>query len=251
MKLIDADTGAVLYTTFTDEDGNYEFNDLPAGNYKVMGVAPDGQEFTLQDVGNEDTIDSDVGENGMSGVISLAPGEEADVDLGLKEKKLGDIGGRYFCDENDNDRDDSEPGLAGKTVWLLKDGVQIASTTTDADFCFEDLEEGNYTVVFEADDKPFVDANVGDDEDDSDVEGTDGTGNGVTAEFSLAAGESKKNVDAGVEPLGPLSGRYFCDTDGDAQDNNNGDEPGVAGIKVMLLDASGNPTGRTTVTDVY
>ena len=114
VKLIDGDTGAVLDTTTTDENGNYEFDDLPAGNYKIMGVAPNGQEFTLQDVGNDDSIDSDVNGNGMSGLITLGAGDEVDIDLGLKEKKLGEIGGRYFCDENDNDRDNGEPGVAGK-----------------------------------------------------------------------------------------------------------------------------------------
>jgi len=50
----------------------------------------------------------------------------------------------------------------------------------------------------------------------------------------------------GEPPLGSLSGRYFCDVNRDDVDNN---EPGEAGIVVYLLDANGNRTGESTVTD--
>lgn len=50
----------------------------------------------------------------------------------------------------------------------------------------------------------------------------------------------------GEEPLGSLSGRYFCDVDRDDVDNN---EPGVQGVVVYLLDAAGNRTGEQTTTD--
>jgi len=58
IKLLNADGTAVLddagnaITTMTDVDGNYTFNDVEVGDYKIMGVAPDGTEFTIQDVNN-------------------------------------------------------------------------------------------------------------------------------------------------------------------------------------------------------
>ena len=49
VKLLDA-SGAVVATTTTDADGNYTFDEVPVGDYTIMGVAPDGTEFTFQDV---------------------------------------------------------------------------------------------------------------------------------------------------------------------------------------------------------
>ncbi len=424
IKLIDAD-GNVVDQTETDADGNYSFDQVPVGDYKIMGVAPDGTEFTIQDAGSDDSIDSDVDGNGMSGLVSVTADGNVDIDLGVCEKKfvpcddpnavkidfegflagtviddeyasvgvtieaqrktnntaendamvfdsnnptggdsdlattsqgnilivsedndssdpddaiggtvtftfdnpsyifdikavdteeggmitlkdedgnviatidipsIGDgdiqqviidtdgvasmevmlngsgaiddlcfvpgeppapatIGGRYFCDENNNSVDDGEPGIEGATVWLLKDGVVIRSTTTDAngDYCFEDVEAGDgYSVRFEdpadiagQEDKRFVDADAGtDDEIDSDVTSVGGAGNGNTDSFSVAEGEEKKNVDAGIEEQpGSLSGRYFCDTDNDNDDNGNGGEPAVAGKTVTLYNADGS-----------
>ncbi|MCV6586981.1 MAG: carboxypeptidase regulatory-like domain-containing protein [Marinibacterium sp.] len=57
-------------------------------------------------------------------------------------------------------------------------------------------------------------------------------------------------LDAGPKepPVGALSGRYFCDDDGDGLDND-GAGNGIAGVEVLLLDANGNETGLSTLTD--
>ena len=52
-------------------------------------------------------------------------------------------------------------------------------------------------------------------------------------------------------PTGSLSGRYFFDADCDGLDNDGdagGEGPGVEGILVELLDANGQPTGKSTTT---
>ncbi len=77
----------------------------------------------------------------------------------------------------------------------------------------------------------------------------------------VVSGADTPDNDAGVvELLGSLSGRYFCDNNGDGLDNDGdvgagGGSPGVAGITVALLDANGdevldgNGDRITTVTD--
>lgn len=255
VKLLALD-GTVIATTTTDANGNYKFDDVPVGQYKIMGVAPDGTHFTIQDVdGNtKDHIDSDVDANGLSGVVTVTADGKADIDLGVCEVELGSLSGRYFCDTNDDNQDDgngNEPAIAGVRVQLILAGAVIAETFTDAngEYSFGDLEPGTYSVRFTDPNgvlagKQLVDANVGPDASDSDAIGdtTLSEINGII----VVAGQDTPDNDAGAEYiLGSLSGRYFCD-----ENNNDVDdgEPGIAGVIVELLDAAGNGTGVTTTT---
>lgn len=259
IKLIDAATGAVVATTMTDANGEYEFADVPVGDYKIMGVAPDGTEFTIQDAGNDDSIDSDVDANGMSGVITVTADSENDIDLGLKEAKpeLGSLSGRYFCDTDNDDVDDgnaTDPGIAGVVVTLKDAGGNIVGTTVtagDGTYSFEDLAAGDYSVEFTdpdgvLDGKVLVADNVGgDDSIDSDAIGD--TTLSTIDNITVVGGQNTPDNDAGAEELGSLSGRYFCDENEDGLDNE--DDNGLEGVTVELLDANGQQTGRTTTTD--
>lgn len=64
----------------------------------------------------------------------------------------GKVDGTIFEDGIRNDRlDDNESRFEGINVKLLKDGVQVATTTTDANgyYKFVDVDFGNYTVEIE------------------------------------------------------------------------------------------------------
>ena len=52
-----------IASTITSGGGIYEFSAFPTGSYYVKFIAPSGYEFTLQDVGSDDTIDSDADPN--------------------------------------------------------------------------------------------------------------------------------------------------------------------------------------------
>ena len=249
VKLIDGN-GTTVATTTTDASGDYSFADVALGDYKVMVVAPSGQEFTLQDVGSDDSIDSDVDANGMSGTVTVTAGGNVVVDAGLKDAPApGSLSGRYFHDDNGNDQDDGEPGVAGVLVTLLDANGNptgdTAVTGADGSYSFGNLPAGTYSVVFTDPNgvlagKDLVNPNVGPDATDSDAIGdtTQSTIDGIV----VGAGEDSVDNDAGAEtpaPLpGSLSGRYFHDDNGNDQDDG---EPGVAGVLVMLLDANGNP----------
>jgi protocatechuate 3,4-dioxygenase beta subunit len=253
IKLLDADTGAVVATTMTDANGNYKFENVVAGDYKIMGVAPDGTEFTIKDAGTDDSIDSDVDENGMSGVITVTGGSETDIDLGVCEKpEPGSLSGRYFCDDDaDGAESAGDSSIVGATVILLDAaGNEVARTTTGTDgiYRFDDLEAGQYRVVFEQPDdipgqigKEFIAPNQGDDATDSDADPATGETGLVTVE----AGEETKDVDAGiVDPAdASIAGRVFCDEDDNSLDDA---EPGVANVTVNLI--SGGMIVATTTT---
>ncbi len=250
VKLLDAD-GTVVATTETDAEGNYRFDDVAEGDYQVMFTALDGTEFTIQDAGTDETIDSDANDAGMIGKVTVVGGETTtDVDAGLKNIQLATVGGTVFMDANDNSVEDAADMVqAGVEVILTLDGVEVARTTTNAegDYLFEGLTPADgYQVFFaDVDGKTFVDPNVGGD-DTVDSDATAETGGARTAAFSLAPGEDKRDVDAGVEVLdtadASLTGRVFMDVNDDSIDN---DEMGVAGVEVTLLTAAGTVVGTT------
>ena len=243
--------GNPISAVVTDAQGNYQFTNLAAGQYVVMFAPVDGKEFVAQDMGNDDTDDSDVNANGKTVPITVDANEAVtDVDAGARDA-AGSLSGTYFMDTNrDNDDDGAANGdtdIAGRTVMLFEadgttpatdiDGNPVAAMTTDTNgnYQFTNLAAGQYVVMFEAvDGTEFIDQDMGnDDTDDSDV-----GANGKTGQITVNPGEDTPDNDAGVRGLqGSISGRYFCD-----QDNNGVDDsdPGLEGLTVTLLDMNGD-----------
>lgn len=241
--------GTVVATTATDANGDYKFANVVPGQYKVVGVNPDGTKFTIKDAGGDDTIDSDLNSKGVSDIVTVAGGATADVDFGLCTIKYGSIAGRYFLDGNRDGVDNAEPGLGGKTVSLLDaNGALIRTTTTAADgsYLFAQVEPGTYKVAFAepTDGLVFTGQNVGaDDAVDSDVDPQ----TGVTATITLAPGEAKTDIDAGVKDpaTAEVGNLVFLDANGNGLRDEG--EAGVDGVAVELRDDKGAVVG-TTVT---
>jgi hypothetical protein len=78
-----------LKETYTDENGNYLFNNLPAGDYKIKFVIPAGYTFTLKDQGGNDIKDSDADPlTGLTKCITLVAGAtHLNIDAGLYHSK--------------------------------------------------------------------------------------------------------------------------------------------------------------------
>lgn len=275
IKLLDLD-GNVIAETTTDANGNYKFDNVPVGDYKIMGVAPDGTEFTIKDVdGNtKDDIDSDVDENGMSGVISVKKGEDSDVDLGVceKDEEPGSLSGRYFCDTNDNDQDDNngdEPAVAGVQVSLFDaagnlavdfDGNPVAPvfTDTNGNYSFGNLAAGFYTVVFDdingvTAGKELIAANVGDDASDSDA-----IGNNVLStieNIEVIAGQDTPDNDAGVEKINaepriePDAGKGCADELIIVDFSDNYDDPDGDAVGITMIGGLNIADGETVIVD--
>jgi protocatechuate 3,4-dioxygenase beta subunit len=76
-------SGNVVSTTTTDHTGKYGFN-VEAGSYSIKVVKPSGYNFTSQNTGSNDAIDSDVSSTGDTALYHLAPGfVEKSADAGL------------------------------------------------------------------------------------------------------------------------------------------------------------------------
>lgn len=78
-------SGNLLRSVTTDGNGNYGFNNQPAGCYLVTVVLLNGFQFSPKDQGGNDSVDSDVNPaNGTTDPINLAAGQQIfTVDIGI------------------------------------------------------------------------------------------------------------------------------------------------------------------------
>ncbi len=118
--------------TLTAADGSYNFGNLPAGNYTVSEVAPDGFVATA----------------GISHDVALEANETVNVDF--LNVQLGAIMGFKVNDANGNGGiDEGEVGLAG-VIIELRDGegnlLAQAVTAEDGSYAFMGLMPGSYIV---------------------------------------------------------------------------------------------------------
>ncbi|WP_166454817.1 SdrD B-like domain-containing protein [Duganella aquatilis] len=245
------ENGNIVKTTTTGADGKYSFTVDP-GKYTVSVTAPTGMSATDQHKA-ADGVDSDINASGQSDVITLTAGQtNNNVDAGFyKGATLGD---KVWLDANQNGvQDAGEAGVAGVNVILLDaagnpTGV-TATTDANGNYSFTNLKPGTYSVQFDKASLPanyvFTGADLGgNDAKDSDAN----VSTGKTAQVTLTSGQVYNDLDAGIAAApASLGDKVWLDA------NRNGvqdaGETGVAGIKVILLDASGNPTGATATTD--
>lgn len=215
VQLLDS-MGNVIATTTTDADGNYQFRFVDAGTYSVAFAEPTDYNFTPNQNVGDDATDSDVDPmTGATGAIIVSAGMATEnVDAGVFEDPAANdpmtasIGDTVFVDFYSNGIQDSfEVGAAGVTVELLDStGTVIATTVTgpDGSYLFENLAAGNYSLKFTAPEGyTLTAANAGaDDTVDSDADQT----TGLTGTISLAAGEARTDVDAGIHACGFIQG---------------------------------------------
>jgi serine-aspartate repeat-containing protein C/D/E len=240
---------ASVPTQTTGADGLYLFTNLDANTYRVKVEKPANVNVspTTSNTGTDDAIDSDIDANGITGPVTLAPGDDnRTLDAGwitpITTPKYS-LGDRLWDDLNSNGRQDQgEPGIAGAKVELLDGNGNVLATQntiTDGRYTFTGLDAATYRVRFTAPaGRTFTGQNVGSEEGlDSDV-----NQNGLTADVILVADNFA--VDAGVLPVvtppakATLGNFVFEDAnDNGIQDNN---ELGIEGVTVELRDASGN-----------
>nr|WP_277602986.1 SdrD B-like domain-containing protein [Macrococcus armenti] len=233
-------------TVVTDENGYYEFPNVPNGESTIEFKTPDGYIPTTENVG-DDTKDSD----GTKVTVNVDGKDDPTVDSGfIKETPVYDLGDKVWFDEDkDGIQDANESGIEGVTVTLTKPDGTTVTTTTDANgnYIFTDLPNGDYVVTFETPagmDPTKV--NVGDDALDS-----DGTSVKVTIKdadnMTIDSGFVKTQVVPTPKPQGnlELGDKVWFDEDKDGIQDAY--ESGIEGVKVTLTKPDG--TTVTTTTD--
>ena len=181
-------------------------NNSTAGAYEP---ASDPDNNTNEDDNGSNTSNGHVVAQAITLAVDTEPTNDGDsdndtnltVDFGFYMSAC--LGNFVWNDVNNNGRQDSgEVGVGGVTATLYdaSDDSEIAEmeTASDGYYLFCNLAPGDYFVMFS--DLPenygFVekDAVDGDDATDSDAS----TSNGQTDDYSLAAGDSEMDVDAGI-----------------------------------------------------
>ncbi len=150
IELFDVD-GNLVQTAITDANGDYCFEDLPPGEYKIREQQPDGFDDGKDTVGQVDGVTNGEHGNDEFCVITLGPGDEG-TEYNFGELLLAEISGFVHVD-NDGDCEfgtsASDRPIAGATLELLDaDGNVLATTVTDENgaYSFKGLVPGSYSV---------------------------------------------------------------------------------------------------------
>lgn len=236
IKLLDA-SGSMIAQTTTDSQGFYRFSNLGPGTYCIVEVQPqgylDGKDAagTIQGkrVGTSDP-------NGDKLADIVLPSGRDGINYDFGELRDGSISGKVFVDfDGDCEKDPIDQPLSGVTVQLLNErGDVIAETKTIADgtYQFNGLRPGKYWVR-EIQPVGYLQGGT-----------KAGSAGGDTLlqdnirQIPIGSGDRLVDYDFCETPPAELSGHVFIDSNGDCLIQPN--EKGIGGVRVDLLDASGN-----------
>jgi len=218
----------VVGTTTTSADGTYNFNQLPAGTYRVVETQPAG--FT----DGKDTVGSVGGTLVSPDTISSISLPAGVLGTGYNFGELFQgISGKVFLDVNkDGDLQAGEVGIPDVTITLRNSaGAVVGTTTTDANgnYSFPNVPPGTYTIT---ESQPAAYGNP-----------SSGPFAPNVRTVTLAAGTSSINQNFGDTP-GGLSGLVYQDLNDDGI--RQPAEPPIPGVTVTLF--NGNTVVGTTTT---
>jgi protocatechuate 3,4-dioxygenase beta subunit len=170
--LYNANGTTLLETTQTDANGFYQFSGLMPGDYQIQVTDAGGLLTTFTLTYDPDAYSTNPAKPyppcvlGDPDYIGCDETSTTDLPLGVTDlthdfgyKPLGVIGDTLWVDlDGDQQRDPTEPGVAGVTVWLyLDDGDGVfdpgdtlqRTTSTDLDglYSFGNLASATYFVV--------------------------------------------------------------------------------------------------------
>jgi hypothetical protein len=247
-------TWRLIQTTSTSSNGDYTFNNLAQGYYRVRVHSEfivGAQTADVNATGNTAcaTPGCDSWSNGESESLDLAS-FVGDVDNFTSVTRVNfgynvpsgayDIGDLVFFDwDGDGIQDAEDEPMPNVTMRLLAaDGTTLTQTNTSGIYSFLDRSPAYYTV--EVDTTTLPSGVVQTKDPDSTVDNRSG--------FSLTA--DKFNVDFGYRPYGSgtIGDTVFKDINGNGTQDGTG-ETGIAGATVLLqVDWDGNGTYVTIKT---
>ncbi len=153
----------------------------------------------------------------------------------------GSVETQVWDDRNANKtRQGNEPGIAGVSVELYSQSgtlVATSSTLANGKAIFSGVAAGNYYLRYSlpTDYKFTPKANGLLTDNNSDAK-TNASVLGRTDVFAVTAGQTQKNIDAGMWSPGSITTRVFDDQN--ANKTRQGNEPGISGVTVSLYDAN-------------
>lgn len=220
-------------TVATGADGSYRFDGLRPSNgagYTLTQTQPTGYIDGGVVVGN---VGGTAGTNTVSGIQlgSAVAGTGYD----FPERASG-LSGSVYVDINANGRRDSgEPGIAGVTVALGGPVARTATTDADGRYRFTDLPAGTYAVT----EQPGPALSIYKDGKESVGSAGGVAGNDVINGIALTAGVPAGGYDFGelTGDKGRITGQVWLNSPGGGREVRDGDEPPLAGWRVVLYKA--------------
>ena len=234
-------------TVETDENGIYRFENLePNHKYYIEVLLPKNYKgFTFKDVGDNDTIDSDVDGFGKSDEIELKEGEIVDIDAGLLCRCVAWIDIEKYTNGEDADYEKDAPVLKVGDSVTWKYVVSNSSSLKVCDIKVIDNQEGEIECPSDCVDpgSEMVCTKEG-----VVKEGpykNMATVSGTAENNETVTDEDPSNY-VGENNLGCIGNYYWYDENLNGLQDSN--EPGIIGIKVELYDENKNLLA-TTKTD--
>jgi protocatechuate 3,4-dioxygenase beta subunit/uncharacterized protein (DUF2141 family) len=212
--------GTTSTTVYTNANGEYCFNDLPAGTYTVSEEHRNGYKQIFPPDPGVHTFTLLPGENKTN--INFSNVEDISV-------KFGSICGTKFNDINGDGNQDlpNEVGLAGWTFQLTGASNQTVVTDLNGNFCFTNLRAGSYTI------KEVI------------QDGWEPTSPNTTGiiNVTLAEGENREGIFFGnKEKFGSICGMKYNDLNGNGKWDPG--EPGLPNWQITLSSYQNNYTGQ-------
>lgn len=220
----DESDGAVIFTTTTNADGQYNFPSLADLSY-VVKVTDDYNVLsglTLTEGTDEETKTLGIDEHYMDADFGYAPPDNG----------FASIGKLVWSDaDNDGIQDPGEPGIGGVTLALYEYGsaTPVATTTTAADgfYLFGSIDPGTYYVDVTDIGSVLTGYSL-----------TDGPQSSTdpTPPITVEAGDVYLNADFGYynSSLGTIGNQVWLDLDEDGY-FDGGDEKGIANVVIDLI----------------
>ena len=243
----------VSLTDTTDANGNYTFNNLADGEYRI---AYNPADLPAGMTGTHEVDDSAAAIDGIAN-ITLNGSSRNEVDFGFRG--AGSVGDFVFLDVNgDGVQDASEPGLANITVDLEFAGTDGLfgtgddfglQTTTDGNgvYGFYNLADGNYRIVVDVVDVDMPGSLTP-------VAGAESISGTANVTLDTINGRSHSDLDFGFAGTNNVGDFVWLDANGNG--NQDVDEPGFGNVDVTLTYAgqdgifgNGDDVSLTTITD--
>ncbi len=213
--------GTMVESQVTAADGTYSFTGIAPGSYTVEEAPQSGWTQSYPASGTHP--------------LNLVSGVPGPINLDFGNYWSTSLSGIKFEDKNRNGlKDSGEPGLAGWTIRLMKEGAEVDSTVTAADgsYSFMGVVPGSYTVEEVAQ-------------------------SGWTQSYPASPGTHPVTLLSGVP--GPtdldfgnywstvLSGMKFEDKNGNGLKDSG--EPGLAGWTIRLMKVGTEVASKVTAAD--
>jgi len=251
-------TGLPVDTVTTDINGNYLFEDVLSGNYYMVfdpSTSTDGQDydFTSQDQGGDDALDSDINGIGQTAVFAFDNTQPDDLTVDAGLIPVADIGDYVWIDaDNDGIQDPTEAGIESVMVIIYDNStptptaLDTAFTDSDGEYLFEKFSAGDYFLIFDpsttsgSQTYEFSPSGQGNGANDSEANTS-----GQTPDFTFdPTSGNDLTHDAGIVPVADIGDFVWVDTDGDGIQDAG--ELGLESVTVTLYDENGIAVTSTT-----